>query len=360
MKILLLGEFSSLHKYLKEGLLELGDNNVKLYANGDGWKKIGGSDGDLFATNNSGFQRVYQFYCEPFSKSKSFRDYDVVQLIGPQVYSPVVNTPLINRIKKENGCLSLVAAGEDYALSQAYNEGKFEYYVFDSNKESLSNYTSDTMRSKMIVKTEKKVAALADTIIPSLYEYSVGYQNYDKLHGVIPFPVNLNGIQYRDNVPKEKLVFFHGLNREASKGTTYIRGALERLQAKYPNDVEVVIDGKMPFDKYTQVMSRANVVIDQCLSYGYGINACIAMAQGKVVMSGSRPETLQAFGVEQSPIVPIQPDVDQIYKQMEYLLDNKREIAEKGTQSRIYVETMHDHVCVAQRYVDAWKSTGKV
>ena len=39
MKILFLGEFSSLYKNLKEGLLELGHEAV-VASYGDGWKKI--------------------------------------------------------------------------------------------------------------------------------------------------------------------------------------------------------------------------------------------------------------------------------------------------------------------------------
>ena len=48
VKVLLLGEFSSLHRYLKDGLMMLGNVDVKLFANGDSWKKIGGSDAPLF------------------------------------------------------------------------------------------------------------------------------------------------------------------------------------------------------------------------------------------------------------------------------------------------------------------------
>ena len=39
MKILLLGEYSSLHRYLKEGLFEIGYKDVTLASNGDGWKE---------------------------------------------------------------------------------------------------------------------------------------------------------------------------------------------------------------------------------------------------------------------------------------------------------------------------------
>ena len=39
MKILLLGEYSAIHKNLREGLISLG-HEVNLASNGDGWKNI--------------------------------------------------------------------------------------------------------------------------------------------------------------------------------------------------------------------------------------------------------------------------------------------------------------------------------
>ena len=39
MKILLLGDYSAVHKNLKEGLCSLG-HEVDFASNGDGWKKI--------------------------------------------------------------------------------------------------------------------------------------------------------------------------------------------------------------------------------------------------------------------------------------------------------------------------------
>ena len=84
------------------------------------------------------------------------------------------------------------------------------------------------------------------------------------------------------------------------------------------------------------------------------------MAQGKVVMAGSRKHTIEAFGIDSSPIIHVQPDVDQIYQQLEYILENKQYVTEWGYESRKYVEDIHHYVKVAARYVDAWKSTGKI
>lgn len=359
MKVLLLGEFSSLHRYLKEGLQELGGIDVKLFANGDSWKKIGGADGSLF-NYYGGIPGRIKTYGEALRNARSFEGYDVVQLINPQIYPHIVNDRITKMLASSNKCFSLVAAGDDLALVTAYREGKLDYYMMDYDKTPLELYDCESFKGRKKIAVEKKIVSRADVVIPSLYEYTLGYEGNDRLSEVIPFPINTDSISYSDNTVGDKVVFFHGLNKELAKGTPFIRAALERLQEKYPHDVEVIIDGKMPFDKYVEVMNRANVVVDQCCSHGYGINACIAMAQGKVVMAGSREHTLSAFGIESSPILHVEPSVDQIFSQLEYILENKKNIAQWGIDSRRYVEDMHHYVKVAARYVDAWKATGKI
>ena len=359
MKVLLLGEFSSLHRYLKEGLQELGGIDVKLFANGDSWKKIGGADGSLF-NYYGGIPGRIKTYGEALRNARSFEGYDVVQLINPQIYPHIVNDRITKMLASSNKCFSLVAAGDDLALVTAYREGKLDYYMMDYDKTPLALYDCKSFKGRKKIAVEKKIVSRADVVIPSLYEYTLGYEGNDRLSEVIPFPINTDSISYSDNTVGDKVVFFHGLNKELAKGTPFIRAALERLQEKYPHDVEVIIDGKMPFDKYVEVMNRANVVVDQCCSHGYGINACIAMAQGKVVMAGSREHTLSAFGIESSPILHVEPSVDQIFSQLEYILENRRNIAQWGVDSRRYVEDMHHYVKVAARYVDAWKATGKI
>ena len=359
MKVLLLGEFSSLHRYLKEGLQELGEIDVKLFANGDSWKQIGGADGRLFELSG-GVTGAAKTCSDALKKANSFAGYDVVQLVNTRIFPSLVGSKICKKIAAGNKCFSLIAAGDDLALVTAYREGRFDYYLMDHDKVSCRYYDNGSFKGRVKINTEKKIVSCADIIIPSLYEYTLGYEGNDRLSKVIPFPINIDNIKYNENTAKQKVVFFHGLNKELAKGTPFIRAALERLQEKYPNDVEIIIDGHMPFDKYVEVMNRANVVVDQCCSHGYGINACIAMAQGKVVMAGSRKHTLDAFGIESSPIVHVAPSVDQIYQQLEYILENKASITQWGYDSRQYVENMHHYVKVAQQYVDAWKTTGKI
>lgn len=356
MKILLIGEYSSLHNYLKEGLLAVDPTlDITLAAVGDGWKKIPGADIILFnLKDNSRIGKIKDLVIEPWKKVKRLKGYDIVQFINPMIFHYSINPLFIHKLVKSNKNVSLISAGYDCALVDAYCSGRQPYYIFDFNKWLVKWYKgmsavalSNRISNHIILKSAK-------CIIPSLYEYSVGYSGNKLLERVVPFPINTDKILYHDNIVKNKIVFFHGVNRESEKGTPFIRKALERLKQDYPDDVEIVIEGHMPFKKYIDVMNRANIVIDQCCSYGYGINACIAMAQGKVVMSGASKETIEAFGVDYCPIIEVKPDVDFIYQQCVKLLKCRDQISDIGYKSREYVEKVHNYKKIAHEYMKIW------
>ena len=150
-------------------------------------------------------------------------------------------------------------------------------------------------------------------------------------------------------------MFFHGILREKDKGTNYIRQAFEIISQKYPNDVEVIIEGRLPLKEYLEVLRRTNVLVDQCKEHCWGLNACYGMAQGKVILGGASRNSLKEFEISESPVFHVKPDVEQIVQQLEHVIENRNKITEWGYQSRNFVETFHNHVKVAQKYVDMWK-----
>ncbi|CAI3507152.1 glycosyltransferase [Enterococcus cecorum] len=362
MRILLIGEYSGLNRYLKDGLIKLG-HDAQLAAMGDGWKNIPGADYRLWELENG--NSIKSFFSRLSSSREIvksvFCNYDVVHFIHPIPFSTLINYSNISNIAKQNNkVLSVEAAGYDYALIKAYKNDKFEYYIDNFLLETP--YTNSLIRGTFFCQLERAVLNKMDIIIPGLYEYSVGYENNPKLHSVIPMPVNTDLLEYSENKVSDKVVFFHGLNRENAKGTKYIREAFEIINKKYPNQVETIIEGHLPFEKYVNLINKVNVMVDQCCCYGYGINALISMAKGKVLMTGAHDKTLEAFGLkrEECPIFNAIPDVKQLVEQMSYIIEHKELIPEWGLKSRKYVENLHSCEKIAQQYIDAWKSTGKL
>ena len=353
MNILLVGEYSGFFTNLRSGLEKKG-HTVTLLSDGDGFKKIGGSNGNISLPNGKNIiSKIYGLCIYPFFNRFLKKKYDATIIINFDVFHPRIIKKMMKKLRKKTPALLLTSCGYDYALLEAFNNKQFEYYMFDENVDKVERFNSKSWKVFLKDDGEKKVIdKYIDLVIPTAYEYGVGYS--DKKSDIILLPVDLEKITYQENIVKDKIVFFHGLNRETEKGTKYIVEALKKLEENYPDDVEVIVDGKMPYDKYLEVMSKTNVVVDQCKSYWYGMNAIIAMAQGKVVLSGARKESLAAIGLtnKDCPIVPIGPNVEEIYKQLEMVVKNKNSIATMGKNSRAYVERYHDNLKIAQKYVD--------
>ena len=355
MKILLLGEFSALHKNLKEGL-QISGHEVVVASGGDSWKKI---PTDL--NWSSRFKGVFGSLDKAARLARIMRNlegYDVVQLISPVVFPRQfgLNEWLVNNIMQRNGKIFLVGAGstDTNSVIADFMQTKYRYPQF--YEEIVKTYGSLWSQTLDGRRYNSFLLGKIDGYIPISYLYAEGYRDigYDKLCPTIPIPMNTKTIEYQDTKLGQKLVFFHGLNRDGIKGTPLIRQAMENVRKKYPNDVEIIIDGRMPLDKYLKLLRKVNVVIDQVYSLSYGVNAIYSMAMGKVVVGGGKIECLQEFGVDSCPVRPIEPCVEDIEKVLEGLLENKKNLPELGFKSRQYAENVHDCENVAQKYIETW------
>jgi hypothetical protein len=354
MKILLLGEFSGLHKNLKEGLQKLG-HEVVIASYGDGFKKI---PSDIsFESKLPGILGKIWRILIPLTKLSELRGFDVVQLINPFYFNPKyfpINF-FYNQIIRSNSKFFILGAGDD-SYFWRYGRKKLKYSPFsDFLKYDLrSNYYY--MQSDKSFRLNQKIVKLSNGLIPIMYEYEISYQGNDRLLDTIPIPVNIDKVKFQKNIIGKKIVIFHGLNRYGFKGTRHVEKAFEYLKSKYPDDLEFIIDGKMPLQQYLKVMRQANVVIDQMYSHSLGVNGVYALAMGKVVMGGAELESLKSLGVESSPVINLKPNAESIIKEVEVLLKKKNQIQEMGRESRKFAEAIHGHVKVAKQYIDTWSN----
>lgn len=358
MRILLLGEFSALHKNLKEGLVELG-HDVTIASSGDGWKNIGG-DID-FGSNRSGLLGKIEKLVKLLKFVPKFKNYDVVQFVAPILFPRILglNSIITNYIIKNNTSIYLVGAGATDQITGIadFCESSYKYPQFYKEiKKSNPKMWSQTRAGRQY---NDWFLSNINGYIPIMYEYAQGYRDigYSKLCPTIPIPMNTDKIEYEDNIIGEKIVIFHGLNREGVKGTPIIRAAMEKIQRDYPNEVECVIDGKMPLEVYLKFLKRVNVVIDQVYSVSIGVNGIYNLAMGKVVVGGGEQEFLDEFNLKSSPLVPIKPTVEDVYSQLERIVKKRSEILKMGKASRHFAVQLHDYKKVAQQFVDVWNRT---
>lgn len=352
MKILLLGEFSGLHKNLKQGLLELG-HEVTIASSGDGWKNID-RDIDLSYRNKILPTRITKRMYLFFDLNK-LCDFDIVQIMNPFIlyksYFP--NKYYLNKIIKNNKKVFMLAAGDD-AYFWKYGRERLKYGPFDDSLKYDYKQKNHFYETAKMYKFNEYIANLVDGIIPIMFEYEISYDGHKNLQKTIPIPMNVNEIQYNENDIANKIVVFHGLNRYGFKGTRHVEEAFKILEKKYPNDLELIIDGNMPLEKYLEVMRKTNIIIDQTNSYSLGVNGIYALAMGKVVLGGAEPESLKSLGVENSPVINIKPNAQGIVEEIEKLLEKKEQIKDIGLQSRKFAEETHGHIEIAKKYLKTW------
>lgn len=88
MKILLFGEYSSFHKNLKDGLVELG-HNVIIAADSCGWMNIK-PDIDFTSSKPGLLGKLDSHILKPLKNLHHFTNMDVVQFISPTVLHPKI------------------------------------------------------------------------------------------------------------------------------------------------------------------------------------------------------------------------------------------------------------------------------
>ena len=354
-RILLIGEYSGVHTNLAKALKKLG-YHVDLTSNKDGFKQIGESTISFpFPPSKYKLLRILRKIIFLVKGCNNYYGYDIVQLIDHNVFGGLsigYNYHIIKKIKNRSKKIYLSSCGSSYFYYKLKDELNYhtlvEHIMYDQINEN-------SFKGKYNRINNYKVADLVDGIIPSTYSYRIAYKEFKNILPTIPFPFDLDSVDFKlQTFENEKITIMHGLLREGFKGSRYIIPAMERLKQNYPDLVEIVIDGKMPLYEYKKILEKTNILVDQALSYEYGMNALNAMAMGKVVLSGNEPISRNDIGRGDIPVINILPNEDDIYNKLEKLILNKEQIIKIGRESRKFVEEVHDSGLIAKRYLEAW------
>ena len=368
MKILIIGEFSGVSYNLKIGLTKLGHKVIN-FTEGDGWKKIPIHNED-YLFNNYNF-KVFNFYVKGSWRLLAFINYckfqkiirqykryfDLIIIISYEFIRPSFSAFLprftvkdIDFISKKNAPIFMMACGVD--LPYLIIGKSFRYWPYD-NVDLADNVFLSPKYIKLFYEIYYKITA----IIPCLYDFAECYRSFEqidksKIAKTIPFAFATDNTQYRNEISDGVIRIFHGLNRDHFKGSDIITQALSIIKNKYDSKVEIVIDGRMPLNKYLEIIKNSNIIIDQCKSYSYGMNALYCMSLGKLVMSGNELECQKEYERFDIPIVNILPSVNDIVEKLDYFICHPQEILDYGLRSRKFVEEFHNPERIAQIYLD--------
>ena len=360
MKILLFGEYIGLFNSLKEGLIELG-HDVYLASNGDGYKNfpsdfrwdmhVSGKIGNAIGIANV------------FTHLNRLRGFDIVLVISTYpLFKRFFNELIFDYLVKNNGHVYLSGAGLTPVSFDYWNNSKeskyYNYTQAEIESAKSANKKFGLFDNRLLKESELRIFNKIAGYIPIMYEYAKPYHSSEKFLKTIPIPINVGKFKYSENRINDKIVFFHGLSRFC-KGGDFIISAFDKLRSKYKNDAEFICTGGLPFDEYIALLRKTNVVLDDVNAYSLGMNGLYSMAQGKIVMGGAEEVSKKELNYSFLPAINLKRDVNQIVQSIEYVLENRAEIQEMGYKSRLFVETHHDHVKVAQAYLDLWKNADK-
>lgn len=356
MKILLFGEFSGLFTCLKRGLVELG-HEVFFVSDGNGFKDYP-SDFRYDSHKSARFGRFRAPYntCNLYLHRHLLKGFDIVYLMDPNLISRHVglNAPIYRYILKHNKKVFLCGAGDtaimiDYWLK---TDEKYHNYVDGILAPHRKSGRTPLYLKPELKEWENELMNSVDGYIPIWYEYAQPFRNYKSTLKTVRIPIPYQDFDYKPNVVKDKIVFFHGVStRPQAKGTPYIKEAFRLMEQKYGDVAEFHCAGGLPFNEYMDLVSRTNVILDDANSYSIAMNGLFSLAKGKIVMGGAEPEGNKELGIDGvNPVINLKPDVGQICSQIEYVIENKDKIEAWGLAGRKFVEQYHDYIQIAKEY----------
>jgi len=378
MKILLVGEYNSSHKTLKEGLETLG-HQVTVVGLGDGFKKRL-VDINFRAPYKKGLAKKFNvllyklfkvdLYSESvkrqfFRNKHRFKDFDIVQLINENAFATLPRTEkkILQYLFDHNKHIFLLSCGLDYISVKFAMDKKYRYNIltpYFEGKEDVENYKSIVKYLEPdFVDLHRFVYQHIQGVIASDMDYDVPLQGHPKYLGMVPNPIRITDFKYHLPPTDGRIVIFHGINRSnyIKKGNYLFEEALELLKQTHADRIEVVTVESVPYATYIELFNDAHILLDQVFAYDQGFNALEAMAKGKVAFTGAEQEWLDHFGLQADTVaINALPDAEKIAGKLRWLVDHPEKIEEISKNARAFIEQYHDHVKSAQHYMDLWNS----
>lgn len=360
MKILILGEFSGFARHLKNGFQRLG-HEVTVVQNGDGWKKLESDDDILYHGGTWHIGKV------PIRGSNRIKAVEVNLKLDGQLATRCPNPDLIIVINYVFLRYNITRVGVSMSYIQKCLKRGTKVIMSECGTTPAAFYNHPELYSKKKMKPtleDKRYSFLLDNstvIIPTTYHYYdniVSYSafrsyNVGKVNKAIPLPITVDGNYEVASCLNRRIVIFHGLIRPDEKGSQFIQTAMERLEKNFPDRVECIVTGGLPYDEYVKLFDRVDILVDQTYGNGWGINAMIGAAKGKCILTATGKENEENMGIQYIPFVKIIPDSEQIYQVLKKLILNPCKIDVLKNAARDFAVTYCDSEIIAKRYMDA-------
>ncbi len=366
MKILLLGDFSACQLTLGRALSLIG-HQVTVASEGCRWMHTPGDyDVGRHLPGRPGGALLYA----RMRWLMPLRGYDVVSLISPSFVQlqPKRLRVLFDRRRRENGAVFLHAAGTDKAL--------MDYYLSDKCTLKYTEYRNPDGSPNQRIRGDLDVNRLwqqgdiadfceylydhIDGVTTALYEYHLpmlarmgaGRVGYTGLP--VELPEMSPGENDRCGRPM-RFLLGRDRFRKAWKGTDRLEAAARRAVAESGGRAILEVVENIPYNDYLKRLEAADVLIDQLYSYTPAMNALLAMARGKAVMTGGEEEYYSFIGEQElRPIINVEPDDEALLQTFRRCIADPGMVARAASQSRRFVSRHNEAGKVARRFLDFW------
>lgn len=378
MKILLLGEYSRLHNSLKEGLLMLG-HEVTIVGCGDKFKKFP-IDYSIYAricNDNKianfifkSIRKVLGLDLEKIEKAirfylllNKFSDFHHVQLINSDALEtcPILSRFLYKKLFQKIKNRSLLICGDETPIVDYWFQNELKYSVltpyFGDNSLKKQFQFPLKYRKENYRKTFHWLKENSQKLITSDLDYEIPMQKMGFSTTFIPNPINTDVITFQSLENTTKIVIFLGINRLSyiKKGIVYFEKALEIIQEKYADKVEIIVTENLPYNEYILAYNKAHIVLDQVFAYDQGYNALEAMAKGKIVFTGAESKFLKQYQLQEDEVcINALPNENEIAAKLSFLIEHPEKIIEISKNARNFIEKEHNYKVIAEKYLGCW------
>ena len=379
MKIILLGEYSRLHNSLKEGLVALG-HEVTIVGCGDKFKQFPVdftiyskicNENKIANFLYKGIRKVTGLDFEKIEKAIRFylllpklKGYHHLQLINSDALEtyPILSRFLYKKLFKKVKSRSLLICGDETPIVDYLYKKEFKYSVLTAYFEDNSLEKEFQFPLKYIKNSYRKtfdwLNKNCQSLITSDLDYEIPMQKMGFQTTFIPNPINTDKITFQNIEIEDKIVIFLGINRLSyiKKGINYFEKALEIIQKKYADKVEIIITENLPYNEYILQYNKAHVLLDQVFAYDQGYNALEAMAKGKVVFTGAETEFLNQYNVHEDEVCSnALPNENEIATKLSFLIEHPEKISKISKNARKFIEKEHDYRVIAKKYLGCWE-----
>ena len=80
------------------------------------------------------------------------------------------------------------------------------------------------------------------------------------------------------------------------------------------------------------------------------------MAKGKVVFTGAEIEFTTYYNITERVCINAMPDVNYLVNELSFLIENPDEIISIGNRARAFIESEHNYIKIAQKYLKSWET----